>query len=73
MVGRIVELGNKASRVLLTTDINSQIPIYFERSKYRAILIGKKAFIAEKSYKTIDQAVTIIENYLQELSHRENH
>jgi glutaredoxin len=38
-----------------------------------AILIGKKAFIAEKSYKTIDQAVTIIENYLQELSHRENH
>ena len=38
-----------------------------------AVLIGKKAFIAEKSYKTIDQAVDIIESYLQELSHRENH
>jgi len=32
-----------------------------------AILIGKKAFIADQSYKTIDQAVNIIENYLQEL------
>lgn len=38
-----------------------------------AILIGKKAFIADKSYSTIDQAVNIIENYLQGLSHRENH
>tara|TARA_B100001175_G_C18942137_1_gene371892 strand:+ start:86 stop:373 length:288 start_codon:yes stop_codon:yes gene_type:complete len=38
-----------------------------------AILIGKKAFVAEKSYNTIDQAVDIIENYLLELSHRENH
>ena len=47
MVGRIVELGNKASRVLLTTDINSQIPIYFERSKYRAILIGKNSDLLE--------------------------
>ena len=47
MVGRIVELGNKASRVLLTTDINSQIPIYFERTKYRAILIGKNSDLLE--------------------------
>ena len=47
MIGRIVELGNKASRVLLTTDINSQIPIYFERSKYRAILIGKNSDLLE--------------------------
>lgn len=37
-----------------------------------AVLIGKKAFIADKSYSTIDQAVNIIENYLQELYRHEN-
>ena len=31
MIGRIVEIEGMASRVLLTTDINSQIPVYFEK------------------------------------------
>ena len=47
MVGRIVQLGNNVSRVLLITDINSQIPVYFERSKHRAILIGKNSNLLE--------------------------
>lgn len=38
-----------------------------------AVVIGKKAFVPEKSFKTIEQAADIIENYLQELSHRETH
>ena len=36
-------------------------------------LIGKKAFVPEKSFKTIEQAADIIESYLQELSRRETH
>lgn len=38
-----------------------------------AVVIGKKAFVPEKSFKTIEQAADIIENYLQGLSHRGNH
>jgi glutaredoxin len=38
-----------------------------------AIMIGKKAFIPEKSFKTIDQAATVIQNYLLELSDHDPH
>jgi glutaredoxin len=38
-----------------------------------AILIGKKAFIPEVSFKTIDQAGKTIKNYLLEQSRHENH
>ncbi len=38
-----------------------------------AIMIGKKAFIPERSFKTIEQAVGIIENYLSELVDRGHH
>jgi len=38
-----------------------------------AVVIGKKAFVPEKSFKTIEQAADIIESYLQELSRRETH
>ena len=37
-----------------------------------AIVIGKKAFLPERSFKTIDDGVNIIKSYLQELSDREN-
>ena len=38
-----------------------------------AILVGKRAFIPEKSFKTISQAGTLIESYLLEQSNRGNH
>ncbi len=60
MIGRVVELGNNVSRVLLTTDINSQIPIYFERSKYRAILIGKNSNLLE--IKFLKNRVNLFDN-----------
>ncbi len=50
MIGRIVELGKNASRVLLTVDINSQIPVYFENSLYRAILVGKNSDLLEVKF-----------------------
>ncbi len=50
MIGRVVEAGNYSSRVLLTTDINSQIPVFFERSKKRAILVGKNTDLLELKF-----------------------
>lgn len=40
LVGRIVDVGKKTSRVLLLTDINSRIPIISEESRERAIAGG---------------------------------
>ena len=38
-----------------------------------AILIGKKAFLAERSFKTIEQAGNIIQNFLLEQNRRGHH
>lgn len=40
LVGRIVATGEKASRVLLLTDLNSRIPVVVEPAHYKAILAG---------------------------------
>lgn len=43
LIGRIVEVGNRASRVLLLTDLNSRIPVLIVPSHYRAILAGNNS------------------------------
>ena len=40
LVGRVVEVGERASRVLMITDINSRIPVVLERSRDHAVLAG---------------------------------
>ena len=40
LVGRIVEAGARASRVLLFTDLNSRIPVLVGPSQVRAIIVG---------------------------------
>lgn len=40
LVGRIIEVGEKSSRILLLTDINSKIPIITNQSRERGILVG---------------------------------
>ncbi len=40
LIGRVVEVGNNASRVLLLTDFNSRVPVMIEGSRQRAILAG---------------------------------
>ena len=39
-IGRITDVGNRSSRVLLVTDINSRVPVLVERTRTRAILAG---------------------------------
>jgi rod shape-determining protein MreC len=40
LVGRIVEAGSGASRILLLTDIQSRIPVYIEGADVEGILVG---------------------------------
>ncbi len=43
LVGRVTEVGARAVRVLLITDLNSRIPVMLEDSRARAILTGTNA------------------------------
>ncbi|MBM3554743.1 MAG: rod shape-determining protein MreC [Alphaproteobacteria bacterium] len=39
-VGRIVEAGDRSSRLLLFTDLNSRVPVILEQTRQRAVLAG---------------------------------
>lgn len=41
LVGRVIESGDKASRILMLTDINSRVPVTIEGLDTRAILAGQ--------------------------------
>lgn len=41
LVGRVVEAGEKTSRVLLITDINSRVPVLIQDSRQHAIFAGQ--------------------------------
>jgi len=41
LVGRVAEVGERSSRVLLLTDINSHLPVMLEGSRAKAILTGE--------------------------------
>lgn len=43
LVGRISEVGARSARILLLSDINSQVPVYVERTRERAILMGNNS------------------------------
>ena len=40
LVGRVIQLGERSSRILLVTDFNSRIPVMGEASGIRAIMFG---------------------------------
>lgn len=40
MVGRVIEVGEWSSRILLITDINARIPVSVESSRLRAVMAG---------------------------------
>lgn len=42
LVGRVVQLGERSSRILLVTDFNSRVPVLGESSGLRAILYGAR-------------------------------
>lgn len=40
LVGRVTEVGERAARILLLTDLNSRVPVAFDGSRERAVLAG---------------------------------
>lgn len=40
LVGRIVEVGRRAARILLITDLNSRVPVIIENTRQPAVLAG---------------------------------
>jgi len=40
LVGRLTEVGSRAGRVLLITDLNSRVPVIIERMRAKAVLAG---------------------------------
>jgi rod shape-determining protein MreC len=40
LVGRVTEVGDRAARVLLVTDLNSRVPVAVDGSRERAVLAG---------------------------------
>lgn len=50
MAGRVIEVGQRASRVLLLTDLNSRIPVHLERGGARAILAGDNTSFPKLEY-----------------------
>ncbi len=65
LVGRIVSAGNKVSRVLLLSDLNSRVPVRLEASGYQSVLAGDNEVQPQLFYlparaevKTGDRLVT---------------
>lgn len=59
LVGRVSEVGARAARILLLTDINSRIPVYVERTRERAVLFGDNSEKLQLQYLPADIAATV--------------
>lgn len=58
LVGRVAEVGARASRVLLLTDINSRIPVMVGEGRQRAILAGENTDRPRLIYLPANAGVT---------------
>lgn len=47
VIGRVIEVGDKASRILLITDINSRVPVLIEDTSQHSILAGDNKMAAK--------------------------
>jgi rod shape-determining protein MreC len=59
LVGRLTEVGNRAARVLLITDLNSRIPVVIESSHVNAVLAGDNTERPRLTYLPSPDAVKI--------------
>lgn len=54
LVGRVGEVGERSARILLLTDLNSEVPVVIENSRARAILAGDNSDQPKLRYLTSD-------------------
>ncbi len=57
LVGRVSEVGSRAARILLITDLNSRVPVVVDGTRQRAILGGDNS--ARPSLRYVDSGGTI--------------
>lgn len=57
LVGRVSEVGSRAARILLITDLNSRVPVVVDGTRQRAILAGDNS--ARPSLRYVDAGGTI--------------
>jgi rod shape-determining protein MreC len=57
LVGRVAEVGSRAARILLITDLNSRVPVVVNGTRQRAILAGDNS--ARPSLRYVDSGGTI--------------
>ena len=59
LAGRLTEVGSRAGRVLLITDLNSRIPVVIERSHVNAVLAGDNSERPRLLYARAADAIKI--------------
>ncbi len=59
LVGRVVEAGEKTSRVLLLNDINSRVPVIAETVREKSILAGKNDGLPSLTYLAANSKITV--------------
>ncbi|HUL08304.1 MAG TPA: rod shape-determining protein MreC [Candidatus Acidoferrum sp.] len=59
LIGRVSEVGERASRVLLLTDVNSNVPVFVERTRERAIAHGESSSSMVLQYVPGDLTATV--------------
>ena len=58
LVGRVVEVNYRTSRVLLLSDLNSNVPVTIAPQNIQAIMIGAGEDFGEIKYKSLSEEVT---------------
>jgi rod shape-determining protein MreC len=59
LIGRVTEVGSRAARVLLITDLNSRVPVTIEGSRLRAVLTGDNSERPSLHYAEAGSALRI--------------
>jgi len=59
LVGRVSEVGSRAARILLITDLNSRVPVIVEGSRQRAVLAGDNSGHPSLRYLEAGAAIRI--------------
>ena len=59
LIGRVSEVGSRAARILLITDLNSRVPVIVEGSRQRAVLAGDNSEHPSLRYLEAGAAIRI--------------
>jgi len=59
LIGRVAEVGRRASRVLLINDLNSRIPVIVGLERHHAILSGDNSELTRVDYLTANTSVSV--------------